>query len=761
MASQNRSEPIKSNPIGNGLDGFLLSFRSICGSKDLPCSGEALNQLNDEDLRNVAIDLFVALNALQLPRLLPFGGTNLFNHILRLTLAISSSDFDLTRTKPLLRAVVAKKPDEEIWAQVYRAVTESTPPPRSIASHLQQTPSSRNMGSLVNSSEYRKNTDGVLKEDLGPLYVDIPQFHETFFSSVPDLERISKIVFQKCCEGSNPMFREGWTGWPKDAQEPAVLSWLQGLIEQLIRWARDQRPIPASAPTRGLVAEPNKPLVGSTAKRKLDVGFVSHPAALKHWSQILIPGELKSNPEQDSHSKAWQDIGRYTREVFAAQDTRRFVLAFTLCGSLMRVWEFDRLGGIASARFDINEDGQQFILTILGFLWMKEQDMGFDATIMTPNNDSCIEIIRNRTRERIIIDEVVTRAPYITGRGTTCWRAHLERDRSATLVIKDSWQHPEWHDEGKLLSEVTEKGVRNVARYYHHETVRLPDGSIDDVQGGVRKGLDITKASNYGLHPDLAQSAGKKRSSSETGAALPSSKRSCSHLVKTDCATQGLNRIHRRIIIRDFGRPIYKAGSRVALLAALEGCIEGHQSLLCEGDVLHRDISINNLMMNDEASANPSWPSFLIDLDLAIPTDRKTASGAKGRIGTRAFMAIGVLMGEQHSFVHDLESFFWVLLWICIHYDGPGKKSRVVDEFDQWNYANMDLLATWKSGIVSKDAFFIQKMTRCFTPYYEPLLPWVNRLRRVVFDNNWQEGDETLYTRMRDVLCKAQRDPNI
>jgi len=59
--------------------------------------------------------------------------------------------------------------------------------------------------------------------------------------------------------------------------------------------------------------------------------------------------------------------------VFAAQDSRRFVLGFTLCGSLMRLWEFDRLWGIASARFDINQEGLQFVSTVLGFLYMNEE----------------------------------------------------------------------------------------------------------------------------------------------------------------------------------------------------------------------------------------------------------------------------------------------------------------------------------------------------------------------------------------------------
>lgn len=51
------------------------------------------------------------------------------------------------------------------------------------------------------------------------------------------------------------------------------------------------------------------------------------------------------------------DLGRYAREVLATEDTRRSVLGFTLCGSIMRLWEFDRVGGIASSLFDINKGG--------------------------------------------------------------------------------------------------------------------------------------------------------------------------------------------------------------------------------------------------------------------------------------------------------------------------------------------------------------------------------------------------------------------
>ncbi|KAK3309276.1 uncharacterized protein B0T15DRAFT_573290 [Chaetomium strumarium] len=65
----------------------------------------------------------------------------------------------------------------------------------------------------------------------------------------------------------------------------------------------------------------------------------------------------------------------------AAQATRCFILGFTLCRSLIRLWVFGRLGSIASEQFDINKNGLRFVSTILGFLWMSEEELGFDPTI--------------------------------------------------------------------------------------------------------------------------------------------------------------------------------------------------------------------------------------------------------------------------------------------------------------------------------------------------------------------------------------------
>ncbi|KAF1970865.1 hypothetical protein BU23DRAFT_510832 [Bimuria novae-zelandiae CBS 107.79] len=787
MADESRSKIIKANPIGKGLHTFRDSFEFKY--RGLAITGaEALYHISGEGPKNSLLDLIYALQGLPATRSLPStrNNVNLFGDLLELSSAVNSGNFDIERIIPLLRAVLNNEPDEVIWDKVYAAVAASTAftvakpttPPLSAPSlaSFQQTPWLHNTGSFANSTEHRKYVDGVLKEELGQLYVGVPGFFDAYFGSVPGLESVAQAVFDKCKEGDIPLYREesGWQGWPEGAKERDVLSWFAPLTGQLLDFAAENQP--ASRLRRRPLAQPHQPVQGSTADRKLDVGFVDDPSAgvdsKCRWSQILIPGELKSNPLADKASKAWLDLGRYAREVFAAQDSRRFVLGFTLCGSLMRLWEFDRLGGIASEQFDINEDGLQFVSAVLGFLWLNEEQLGFDPTIITAGDKRYIEIERDSHTERLIIDDVVKRVPCVAGRATTCWRAHREGDDSRTsLVIKDSWQFPERDEEGELLREATEKDVVNVARYYHHETVCV-GGQDDDIRRNARRGLDITKAKNYRPESSMpppstagrrvsrigrsSSVAGRKRSSSCTDAPLPPSKRTCSSS-PTKGGRATANRVHRRVIVRDYGKAIYKASSPTSLLTALEGCIEGYESLHTRAGMLQCDISPNNLMVNEEDD-NQSWDSFVIDLDLAIKEQREKSSGARGKTGTRAFMAIGALLDDEepHSFMHDLESFFWVLFWICIHYNGS--QERVVPRFDKWNFADTEELATMKLGIVSDDAIFHKTAKEYFTEYYQPLIPYVNRLRRKVFPNGgrWRDPNPKLYFEMKEILRTAQ-----
>lgn len=225
------------------------------------------------------------------------------------------------------------------------------------------------------------------------------------------------------------------------------------------------------------------------------------------------------------------------------------------------------------------------------------------------------------------------------------------------------------------------------------------------------KGLDITLAENYNpkrssttpdtprLHSNArgvwntSSIAGQKRSSTHTSTWPPPpplpSKRTCLSSPTKDRANPATrDRIHRRVIVSDYGKPLYKACPRVASLAALVGCIEGYESLHMLAGIVHSDISIANFLMNEDDD-NPSSPAFIIVPDLAIKEQRKESSGARARTGTRAFMAVGLLLRgkDRHSFMHGLQSFFWVLFWMCIHYSEPNRrKPRRVGPKSLWNF---------------------------------------------------------------------------
>lgn len=696
---------------------------------------------------------------------------------------VASNRFDIEPVTRLLREVVNGELTPEIWNLVQNLVTQSTPPPRPMP-YLLQTPRVINTSSFVNTSEHRKYIDGMLKAELGShLYTEVPHFYETFFGKVKDLESAAADVFEKCQTSDNPRYSKetGWRDWPQGAEEKKVFKWFATLIKFFLDAAEEGTS--ASKVRRRLLAQPDQPLQGSIADRKLDIGFANdwdaNQGSRPHWTNILVPGELKSNRAADGHTQTWLDLARYAREVFGTQYTRRFVLGFTLCRSTLRLWEFDRLGGIASSSFDINKEGLRFVSVMLGYLWMTEEQLGFDPTIIERDGKQYVDIVRNGQKECLILQECITQARCVAGRATTCWKGHREGDASLTpLVIKDSWQYPE-REEGKLLSEATKNGVRNVARYYHHETVQV-GGQDDDICQNVRKGLDIMAATNHitsgsTLSPNTpsldkgtqkgwcAIKAGQNRSCSRTDTPLlPPMKRTCSSSPKGGENMTECNRVHRRVILSDYGKLLYKASSRVAMLTSLSDCIEGYKSLYTLAGILHSDISVGNLMMNEDDD-NPSWRGFIIDLDFAIKVKRHESLRARGKTGTKVFMAIGVLHGEKHSFMHDLESFFWVLFWICIHYDGPEKRSEDPSRFEKWNYADTVDLADSKAGVVAVERDFLRTAEDHFTSFYRPLIVWINRLRRVVFPmgERWETENEELYSQMTEVLRKASEDPEV
>ncbi|RPB18919.1 hypothetical protein L211DRAFT_772191, partial [Terfezia boudieri ATCC MYA-4762] len=91
-----------------------------------------------------------------------------------------------------------------------------------------------------------------------------------------------------------------------------------------------------------------------------------------------------------------------------------------------------------------------------------------------------------------------------------------------------------------------------------------------------------------------------------------------------------------------------------------------HRSLYKKAGILHCDVSIYNIIRMRSTS---SLKGFLIDLDYAHQLSNSQEQ-SPCITGTAPFMALELLQTPGtptcHTWRYDLESFFYVLIWLCI-----------------------------------------------------------------------------------------------
>ena len=101
----------------------------------------------------------------------------------------------------------------------------------------------------------------------------------------------------------------------------------------------------------------------------------------------------------------------------------------------------------------------------------------------------------------------------------------------------------------------------------------------------------------------------------------------------------------------------------------LRNAIKTHRSLFENAGILHCDVSINNIMRS-RPDTFPSLKGFLIDLDYAQQLESNPSlEQSPCRTGTAPFIAVEILLQESpvyYTWRHDLESFLYVLIWLCI-----------------------------------------------------------------------------------------------
>jgi hypothetical protein len=727
---------------------------------------------------------------------------------------VGSRDFDIKSTIPLVKLVVNNAPDVEIWHAVFNLILTTSPkrvtPPTAFEKAVFDTPLRSSSASQRGVEQTHDEVDQRILEELtGRVYYDVGGFYERYFKGKSWTNKARDIY-----EESRAQYAESrWSGWPEPSLQGPFFEWFMKFQDTIL-----------SGLGRRYYTSANKVLRGSEADRKLDIFLTPADAVLLHgehdWSNVLVIGEHKQNPDEDGSTKTLVQLAGYAREVFGSQPERRFVPGFTICGSMMRLWVFDRSGSYNSEKFDVHKEPEQFIRVIAGYALMTDAELGLNTFVKHDGNGKYIVA---RDVKISLEDKPIASTKAIVCRGTTCYRGRRSDSTEWEYVVKFAWPSDKRQREGELLKLAKERGVTGIATWFNHEQI-VTDGDPDTishfrrdmkfgrprklsskaswVDGSPESSRAYSKSSLRGRSGSSANrliglgigastsSSGKKRKRNERfepGSRLKRSKSDGSyasgtnvrikegepdaigaHSIQetvidslahcrnewqrnnvdciqeagvdsfTDCESEMYdNRVNYCLVTSPAGRPLREYQSVKELLEALLDAIRGHRSLLEDGKILHRDISENNIIIT-ELPAEGDPKGRLIDLDLAKELD-SMPSGARHRTGTMQFMAIEVLEGNGHTYRHDLESFFYVFLWMCVRYGYEGMGRQKLNKLMRpktnilrgWYTGTYTEIANTKQGHMVKNRF--EKIIAEFAPKFENLKPLARELRSILF----------------------------
>ena len=503
------------------------------------------------------------------------------------------------------------------------------------------------------------------------------------------------------------------------------------------------------------------------------------------WSNVLVVGEFKLNPDKDGRTASLVQLAGYAREVFGAQPGRRFVHGYTLCGDQMRLYLFDRSGAFSSPEFNIHNHPDRFVKALAGYALMSDEELGLNTFIKHDSSGPYVWV----KKSKIYFDErPIASQNGIVCRGTTCFRGG-EANMKRSCVVKLSWPSVRRRDEGELLKLAKERGVKGVAEWIGHQDISISgrpdtisnlrkglrfsklgrtlrkaawvDGSVEDSGTAPRSSLRDALRKKASISSRASSSSRKRKSEPEDEDGSPTKRTRSSDTseerspytnltepqpdsLMSDDEELYCDREHRCLVVAPAGRPIYDFESLKELLTALRDAIRAHKSLWKEGKILHRDISDNNIVI----AKNESGESIgvLIDLDLA-KEEGSSLSGARHRTGTMQFMAIEVLAGISHTYRHDLEAFFYVLLWVCVRHQrrnavaddtGSSQVSTLKQREEQrnsvlrkWYTGNFRDIWICKRATMEKGGF--RTVLAEFSPLFVEVKPLAEKVRAILF----------------------------
>ncbi|KAI0364387.1 hypothetical protein BV20DRAFT_1005864 [Pilatotrama ljubarskyi] len=424
-------------------------------------------------------------------------------------------------------------------------------------------------------------------------------------------------------------------------------------------------------------------------RRKIDCGMYAKGSPPTNnnrtdWSKIELSIECKRTPDADDpfddedstgvpgvpfSDRRRDNLGQimtYSTLVFERQQrTHHYTLI--IFGTNARIVRWDRSGAVYSPAFDYKEHPKN-----LGrFLWRlshaSAEKRGHDSTAcrVLPNaadhalmeeyaqkqlseGDHARELFAESLanswprwnlavgtgadRRKYLVGKPTFIAPGVVGRGTRGYVALDVTDRQCPFFVylKDCWrmEHTRSEQEGSILAYLNGKDVRNIPTKLCHGDVGQQCTVSQQIWSRTHKGQEVCPLKTHR---------------------------------------------HYRLVVKEVGLPLKRFRNGKELVRIFLHCFFAHKDAYEKAKVIHRDISVGNIIMVPiiTPDGETAYRGLLTDWELSKRLDQYDLEPRHpDRTGTWQYMSMNALNkpGKQIEVADELESMFHALLWCAIRY---------------------------------------------------------------------------------------------
>ncbi|KAJ2570399.1 hypothetical protein IW140_002299 [Coemansia sp. RSA 1813] len=386
--------------------------------------------------------------------------------------------------------------------------------------------------------------------------------------------------------------------------------------------------------------------IGADDGARIDVGLMAEPVDNRtqtvsgvnggdvSYAKMFAIAEVKVSNSSSDVRDGFAQLLRYTRNIYACQNNRRFVWGLTICGSNVRACYFSNDAVFASLPMDLLTSSglKQYVRLLVDWSLCDSDQRGYDPDfyydkerkgwfIRFPHDDES-------QVKTYLLRRVIEASDRLFGRHTRCFEVAecLSNNTSGnsmfgrTVVVKDAWTY---------AAEDSKNDTRDEVNFLQLINEKLSNDADDIVYPELLHGGRASfKCASTGhiIEDTTASVLGNLFESRDIDGNYPTSFRA-----------------RKRLVMGPVGEPLKMTKSFDELVAVCADAMRCHNAILQHCGILHRDISDNNILV---VRMEGRVRGLLIDFDNAITLTEQRKTRLE-RTGTFPYMSINNLLNSS------------------------------------------------------------------------------------------------------------------